>query len=76
MEKHQVDRSKLRAVLVDWRQRAILSVEESAGVTGISRAYLYRLIATGELASLKVGRRRCIRPSAIEDYLDRISVKD
>lgn len=39
------------------RERLTLTVEEAAGVLGISRALAYELVARGELPSLRLGRR-------------------
>ena len=49
---------------------------EQAGVLlgGLSRAHLYRLIARGELRTVKSGARRLVPIAAIEEYLARLSV--
>ena len=46
---------------------------EQAGVLlgGLSRAHLYRLIARGELRTLKSGSRRLVPLAAIDEYLAR-----
>jgi excisionase family DNA binding protein len=41
-----------------------LSVEQAAGVLGISRALAYELVARGELPSLRLGRRIVVPPRA------------
>ena len=39
---------------------------------GIGRSSIYRLMDSGELRSVKVGRRRLIPDSAIADYVTRL----
>jgi excisionase family DNA binding protein len=46
--------------------RYAYSPEETAKATGLSRATIFRLIKNGQLASVKVGDRRVITPSATE----------
>ena len=41
-------------------KRIAYSVAEACGLIGISRSKLYQLIASGELGSKKIGRRRLI----------------
>jgi excisionase family DNA binding protein len=50
--------------------RRTLSIRETAEMCGLSRATLYRLIADGRLATLKIGARRLVRPEAIEALLN------
>lgn len=40
--------------------RISLSVEDAAEEAGISRSYIYLAIKAGELATLKLGKRRLI----------------
>jgi excisionase family DNA binding protein len=49
--------------------RMALSVPESAYVFSVSVHHVWRLIATGELASFKMGRRRLISRAAIDAYI-------
>ena len=49
--------------------RFALSMPEAAKALKIGLSKLAELVADGEIASLKLGRRRLIRPLAIEDYL-------
>jgi excisionase family DNA binding protein len=44
----------------DQQRRISYSVEEAAEETGIGRSYIYLAIKCGELASLKLGKRRLI----------------
>jgi excisionase family DNA binding protein len=49
----------------------VLSINEAADVLGIARATLYRLLRTGELQSVRVGKRRKFRPEDLDAYLER-----
>ena len=46
-----------------------LSVAAAARRLGIGRSSIYKLIGTGELASIKIGRRRLIRVDVIDAFL-------
>lgn len=50
----------------------LYSVEEAADLLGIGRTFMFRLIATGEVESLKVGRRRKIGSDALDRYIARL----
>jgi excisionase family DNA binding protein len=48
----------------------LLTVEQAAEqLGGVSRSTLYQLMRSGELASVKIGRRRLIPAEAIADYV-------
>jgi excisionase family DNA binding protein len=49
--------------------RLAYSVEEAAQITGLSRDLLYDQMRTGQLAYLKVGRRRIITRQHLEAFL-------
>ena len=49
--------------------RFALTVPEAAKALGISRSKCEMLVASGEIASFKIGRLRRIRPSALDDYI-------
>ncbi len=51
--------------------QAAFNVEQTAATLGVGRTVTYRLIATGELRSITVGRRRLVPASAITDFLTR-----
>lgn len=53
------------ANITDWKNRALINVAEAELITGLSRATLYRLMVAGTLPSVKIGKRRCIRPEAL-----------
>ncbi len=49
----------------------LLSISEAAATLGIGRTALYSELTTGHLRSFKVGRRRLIPASAIDEYIAR-----
>jgi excisionase family DNA binding protein len=49
--------------------RRALSIIETARTCGLSRATLYRLIAAGKLATIKVGSRRLVPIAALDTLL-------
>ena len=48
----------------------LLTVEEAAEVLRVSRSRVFELIGSGQLASVKVGKRRCIARSTIDAFVD------
>lgn len=46
-----------------------VGVEEAARLIGIARSMLYEMIARGDIASFKVGRRRLILMSVLEAHV-------
>ncbi|MGY1436618.1 excisionase family DNA-binding protein [Streptomyces reniochalinae] len=51
---------------------ALLSVEEAARRLGIGRTVCYRLISSGELESITVGRLRRVPADAVPEYVARL----
>ena len=51
------------------QHRRALSIKETAEACGLSRATLYRLMAEGKLATLKIGARRLVPVVAIDALL-------
>lgn len=49
-----------------------LTVFEAVQASGIGRTTLFALIKSGELESVKIGRRRYIPVEALRDYLNRL----
>jgi excisionase family DNA binding protein len=54
---------------ISEEKRRALSIREAARTCGISRATVYRLIADGKLATLKIGARRLVTIAAIDALL-------
>lgn len=48
---------------------ALLSVSDVVVVTGLSRATIYRLIQSKRLPSVKIGKRRGVRPESLVNFL-------
>ena len=59
----------------DEKKLLAYDVEAAAEKTCLSRAFLYRAIATGSLISFKAGRRRLISEKALQEYLERLQDK-
>jgi excisionase family DNA binding protein len=51
-------------------KRLAMSIREAEHATGLSRATLYRLIASGRLMTLKIGARRLVTISASDALLN------
>lgn len=49
---------------------ALLSVDEAAAALGIKRSTLYKLIAAGEIGTVKISGRRRLTAEQIRDYID------
>ncbi len=49
-----------------------LSVAEAAARAGLSRTFLYERITSGELPTVKVGKRRLVRVEALRRWLERL----
>ena len=54
---------------------ALLTVAEVADALRVSTMTVYRLIRTGELAAVRIGRTYRVSDSAFEDYLRRQAVQ-
>ena len=51
---------------------ALLTIHEAADRLGVGRSTVYRLIETGELEVVHVGRSVRVPPAAIDDLVDRL----
>ncbi len=50
----------------------LLAVVEAAELLGVGRSTLYELINTGQLRTVKVGRRRLVHRNAITEFAQRL----
>ncbi len=48
----------------------VLSVGEAAMLLGISRAHAYELVARGELAHIRLGRRVVVPRRAVDELIE------
>jgi len=46
-----------------------VSMDEAAARAGVSRTFLYERISSGELPTVKVGKRRLVRVEALRGWL-------
>jgi excisionase family DNA binding protein len=53
-------------------ERVLLTAEEAAERLGIGRTFMFKLIRTGEIESVQIGRLRRIPASEIQNYADRL----
>jgi excisionase family DNA binding protein len=56
-------------------ERKALSVVEAARAVGISRATVYRLVKQRRLATVKIGSRRLVPVTALDNLLEKAAVK-
>jgi excisionase family DNA binding protein len=54
-----------------WAESGFATVKEAAEFLRLSRAKIYQLLETGELASVHFGRSRRIPRAALYDYAER-----
>lgn len=53
-------------------ERVMLTTEEAAERLGIGRTLMFRLIRTGEIQSVQIGRLRRVPASALQEYAARL----
>lgn len=56
--------------------RLLYSVEEAALLLGIGRTYMFELVATGQVDSLKVGKRRKVTRAALDEFIERLAARE
>jgi excisionase family DNA binding protein len=52
------------------QERIAISVKEAMALTGLGRNSFYKLINSGQLASVKIGQRRVVKLASLRDLLD------
>lgn len=57
---------------MDAPQRITMTVQEAVSYTGLSRSFLHKIMADGQLKRLKAGKRVLILKTDLEDYLSSI----
>jgi excisionase family DNA binding protein len=53
----------------EWRQRSTITVEEAAPILGIGRSSAYDLARSGEIPTLRLGRRLVVPVAALRRLL-------
>ena len=57
-------------VLARIQTRSTLTVEETAEILGLSRAFAYEAVSRGEIPSIRIGRRILVPKVALERLLN------
>jgi excisionase family DNA binding protein len=57
---------------VDGERRLLLTIEEAAERMGIGRSSMYRLVLSGAVESVKVGRLRRIPEECLRAHIERL----
>src|ERR1700722_4596960 len=52
----------------------LVTVEEAARLLGIGRTTMFELIGSGDVKSLRLGRRRLIARKNLESFIDELSI--
>jgi excisionase family DNA binding protein len=55
--------------------KLLLRIEEAAKRLGIGRSLMYRLVLSGQVQSVPLGRLRRIPAEALEEYVERLRVE-
>jgi excisionase family DNA binding protein len=56
-------------------QSLLVTVEEAARLLGIGRTTMFELIGSGDVKSLRLGRRRLIARKSLESFIDDLSIR-
>ena len=56
--------------------RMLYPINDAVRVLGIGRSTLYELIATGEIHTVKIGRRTLIAHDELERYVTRLTERE
>lgn len=56
----------------DWRERSTLTVEEAAPILGIGRSSAYGAAASGDLPTIRVGKRILVPVAAFRRLLGEV----
>ncbi len=55
-------------------EELLVSVEDAARALGVGRSLAYELIASGQLARVKLGRRTLVPVRALHEYVERMAL--
>lgn len=56
----------------DWRNKSTVTIEEAAPILGVSRGSAYGAARTGEIPTLRIGRRLVVPVAALRRLLGEI----
>ncbi|WP_324252534.1 helix-turn-helix domain-containing protein [Enemella evansiae] len=59
-----------RVIVMGERDRLLYSVNEAMELLNLGRSVIYELIRSGQLRTVKVGRRRLVPAKALDDYVN------
>jgi excisionase family DNA binding protein len=62
----------IMSAVEDLEPRLLLRIEEAAERLGIGRSLMYRLVLSGAIESVPVGRLRRIPSECLREYVDRL----
>ena len=51
--------------------RLLLTIPEAARTLGVGRSFVYELLMTGEIASIKIGRSRRVLVTSLHTFISR-----
>lgn len=57
-------------------EKFLLRIDEAAGLLGVGRSFLYELVRSGEISSVKLGRARRIPASALEEFIRKLQAEE
>lgn len=60
-------------MLTDSAAQLLYTAEEAGHVLSLSRASVFKLIASGDLESVKIGRSRRVTRSGLERFVEHLS---
>ncbi len=66
---------KLSPELREHARRKLWSMADAAATLSISRMHLYEMVNTGQIATVKIGRRRFVTDAELERYVASLEVK-
>jgi len=53
--------------------KLLVTVEEAAGALSLSRTFVYGLLASGQIFSIKIGGRRLVPVAALHEFVERLT---
>jgi excisionase family DNA binding protein len=59
------------AIVGNGTEKVLLTVDEVAKALSLGRTYTYQLVMRQQIASIKVGRKRLVPVSAVQEFVNR-----